>query len=136
MLAKVSMVVSCWYPSLWCVSLWVMINIIRKFKTPFELEVENRLRKSILQYIYMKHEILFRYLFFVNWKRLSVHFIFKFLPRIWMKWNLSIVISLPINEVLYSHNPRLYKCRVLDNGRCHLYQPISRHRTRTSMDYC
>lgn len=51
MLAEVSVVVSCLYSSLWCVSLYVIINIIRTFKRPFEIDVENCLRKSMLQYI-------------------------------------------------------------------------------------
>lgn len=137
MLAEVSVVVSCLYSSLWCVSLYVIINIIRKFKRPFEIDVENCLRKSILQYLQMKHAILF---FSLIEKKVmysvSVHFISKFLPRIWMTWDLSNVITVVINEVLYSHNRRLYKCRVLDNESCHLCQPISRHRTQASMNLC
>lgn len=141
MLAEVSVVVSCLYSSLWSVSLYVIINIIRKCKRPFEIDVENCLRKSILQYLQMKHAILLSYLvFFSDWKKVmywvSVHCISKFLPRIWMTWDLSIVITVVINEVLYSHNRRLYKCRVLDNGSCHLCQPISRHRTQASMNLC
>lgn len=142
MLAEVSVVVSCLYSSLWSVSLYVIINIIRKFKKTF-WNRRWKLFEEINPTIQLNETCNFDQLscFFsliekkvVYW--VSVHCISKFLPRIWMTWDLSIVITVVINEVLYSHNRRLYKCRVLDNESCHLCQSISRHRTQISVNLC
>lgn len=142
MLAEVSVVVSCLYSSLWCVSLYVIINIIRKFKKTF-WNRRWKLFEEINATIHLNETCYFVQLscFFSLIEKkvmysVSVHFISKFLPRIWMTWDLSIVITVVINEVLYSHNRRLYKCRVLDNGSCHLCQSISRHRTQISVNLC
>lgn len=139
MLAEVSVVVSCLYSSLWCVSLYVIINIIRTFKRPFEIDVwGNQCYNTFKWNMLFCSTILFFFSLIekkvVYW--VSVHCISKFLPRIWMTWDLSIVITVVINEVLYSHNRRLYKCRVLDNESCHLCQSISRHRTQISVNLC
>lgn len=142
MLAEVSVVVSCLYSSLWCVSLYVIINIIRKFKKTF-WNRRWKLFEEINATIHLNETCYFVQLscFFSLIEKkgdvLSIcPFYIKYLPRIWMTWDLSIVITVVINEVLYSHNRRLYKCRVLDNESCHLCQPISRHRTQASMNLC